>query len=187
SRDDRSRLRWQHELVRAAVLAALARQRPDPALVELGPAHLRDLVATRAGEHEHPQRLPEWLAVLAGEPQPAQLGVGEGALAYLLLMRLLEPGDRRERERVARDQPVEELRQRPECPVGQITAAADGHALDQIDHVALADAGDRATAARAAASESPPSPARPRVFLPVLPCRQNRNAQERVPLGCTTR
>jgi len=116
------------------------------ALVELGPAHLRDLVAARAGEHQYPQRLPEWLAVLASEPQPAQLGVGEGALAYLLLVRLLDPGDRRERKHIARDQPVEELRQRPERAVRQIAAAADSHTLDQIDHVALADAGDRATA-----------------------------------------
>src|SRR5262249_53580822 len=60
--------------------------------------------------------------------------------------RLVDPCDRREREHVARDQPVEKFAARSERPIRQITAAADGHALDQIDHVALADAGDRATA-----------------------------------------
>src|SRR5262249_25111603 len=73
---------------------------------------------------------------------PAQLGVGEGALAYLLLVRLLDPGDRREREHVARDQPIEKLRQRPERAICEITAAACDDVVDQINHITLADAAD---------------------------------------------
>src|SRR5262249_51046327 len=61
-------------------------------------------------------------------------------------MRALDAGDWRERELVARDQPVEEFREGAERPIGKITATAGGDAIDQVDHFALADAIDRATA-----------------------------------------
>src|SRR5262245_55167505 len=61
-------------------------------------------------------------------------------------MRALDPRDRRERKYVARDQPIEKLRQRRERAVRQVAAPADGDALDQVDDVTLADAIDGAPA-----------------------------------------
>src|SRR5262249_26880297 len=143
--DQRPGLRAQRDFMLAAVLGSLGWQCPNT-VVDLGPFHPTDLIAARAGEDQHPDGLAERTIMLAGEPHRAQFGIAENPFPNLFLVRRLDPGDGRERERVAGDQPVEEFRERGKGPVSTIAATVDGDGLDELDDVAPADTGDRATA-----------------------------------------
>ena len=142
--DQRPGLRTQRDFMLAAVLGSLSWQCPNT-VVDLGPFHPTDLVAARAREDQHPNGLAERTIMLAGEPHRAQFGIAENSFPNLFLVRGLDPGDGRERERVAGDQPVEEFRERSKGPVNAIAATVDGDGLDELDDVAPADTGDRTT------------------------------------------
>ena len=94
------------------------------------PAHVTDLVAASTGEDQHPDGLTERPLVFTCEPQGAELVIAKDPSPGLLLMRAFDSGDGGERERVTRDQPVEQLGEGGERSVGATATTSGGDALD---------------------------------------------------------